>query len=73
MFEVFGEKGARKLRRVPHDEAVVRRAPRDDRVARRIFHHVVRLAEERRRYSVRAKQRSWMRVSELRRRGLAGF
>lgn len=73
VFEVFGEKGTWKLRRVPHDEAIVRWAPRDDRVARRIFHHVVGLAEEWRRWSVGVKQRSGMRVSGRRRRGLAGF
>jgi len=56
VFEVFGQKVSGKLRRVPHDEAVVRCAPRHDRVGGRVLHHVVGLAQKRRR-RVRVRNR----------------
>lgn len=48
VLEVLGEKMLRELGRVPNHEAVVASAPRDDRVRRRVVHHVVCLAQERR-------------------------
>lgn len=49
MFEVLGQKVSGEFGWVPHDEAVVGGAPRHDRVGGRVFHHVVSLAQKRRR------------------------
>jgi len=49
VLEVFGQKVSGELRRVPNNEAVVCWTPRHNRVRRRVVHHVVRLAQERRR------------------------
>lgn len=49
MLEILREEVPGELRRVPHHEAVVRRSPRDNRVRSRVVHHLVRLAQERRR------------------------
>lgn len=49
VLEVLGQEMPSEVRRVPHHEAVIPGSPRNDRVGRQIIHHVVRLAEERRR------------------------
>lgn len=49
MLEVLGKEVSGELGCVPNHKAVVPRPPRHDGVRRRIIHHLVRLAKERRR------------------------
>lgn len=48
VLEVLGQQVPGELRRVPNNEAVVSGAPGHNRVGRRVVHHVIRLAQERR-------------------------
>jgi hypothetical protein len=60
VLEVLGQEVPGELGRVPHHEAVVGGAPRNYRVGCRVVHHVVRLAQERRR-RVRVRHRCRLR------------
>lgn len=66
VLKIRRQENAGKLRRVPHNEAVLGGAPRHDFVRRSIVHHVVRLQEKRRRPSAAdASRRSYLHRSEL--------